>query len=512
MRRPGENTGRAIMRVCLVGLLALAPAPAAAFQNEAAVVRIVSPGGQVGSGFVFWISSDAGNTAYVLTAFHVVQEFDLENSFRVTFPRSDLTATGRVTGQPYPELDLAVLQLDRHPSGLRPLRFGSVRELAAGAPVHTWGYPAGGRLERDDGTVSRRSGGRLYLDDINPAFGNSGGPLMDGGRGEVVGMVVQKSTGVEAQYAVSADLIRAVVEDDFVFAELASAEQAPFRPDPMLMGTVRLRREYASLSEEDADRMVVERGFYARDVNPIGRGVENQFQPLEVERGGLPEGMRVRTLLPDEIQRLPPPKRDQGVLVTEVLANSEADYSGFRAGDVIWTLAGRSFGDASDLVAASRALQPGTNVSIELTRDGQMRVLDQRTVRRSDQVVIDHTTGLMWQRAVPDDVELNYKDFQATRVWVAHLNKIGFAGHSDWRIPTLEELLSLMEPAPMREGTWVPRYLDPVFTGGRGADLWTSDGWEGLEDTYRWTVNFYRGTYEVSRSLAFVRVVRSTGG
>lgn len=69
--------------------------------------------------------------------------------------------------------------------------------------------------------------------------------------------------------------------------------------------------------------------------------------------------------------------------------------------------------------------------------------------------VTDCRTGLMWQRA-----GLDISSHRVMRKKIAELNEQGFAGFDDWRLPTLEEALSLMEPALNDKGV----HLDPCFS------------------------------------------------
>ncbi len=57
-------------------------------------------------------------------------------------------------------------------------------------------------------------------------------------------------------------------------------------------------------------------------------------------------------------------------------------------------------------------------------------------------VVFDHATGLLWQQCGSDKT-LYYKKAQK---YIETLNRQQFAGHSDWRLPTLEEVVSFMKP------------------------------------------------------------------
>ncbi len=69
--------------------------------------------------------------------------------------------------------------------------------------------------------------------------------------------------------------------------------------------------------------------------------------------------------------------------------------------------------------------------------------------------VSDRVTGLMWQRGGADIMS-----FRRMRVELERVNKEAFAGHSDWRFPTIEEALSLMEPEMNARGI----YLHPSFS------------------------------------------------
>lgn len=55
-------------------------------------------------------------------------------------------------------------------------------------------------------------------------------------------------------------------------------------------------------------------------------------------------------------------------------------------------------------------------------------------------VVVDQRTGLMWQRA-----GLDITSVRSMQRKIEQLNKDGFAGYHDWRMPTMEEAMSLME-------------------------------------------------------------------
>ncbi len=69
--------------------------------------------------------------------------------------------------------------------------------------------------------------------------------------------------------------------------------------------------------------------------------------------------------------------------------------------------------------------------------------------------VIDLGTGIMWQRQGCDITSIRH-----IREFIADCNAKNYAGHSDWRLPTMEEAWSLMEPQLNDKGL----YLHPCFS------------------------------------------------
>lgn len=61
----------------------------------------------------------------------------------------------------------------------------------------------------------------------------------------------------------------------------------------------------------------------------------------------------------------------------------------------------------------------------------------------------------MWQRG-----GLDISSLRTMNRKIDQLNKEGFSGHHDWRLPTLEEAMSLLEPEMNDKGI----YLNPNFS------------------------------------------------
>jgi len=71
------------------------------------------------------------------------------------------------------------------------------------------------------------------------------------------------------------------------------------------------------------------------------------------------------------------------------------------------------------------------------------------------EVIIDQRTSLMWQR---DGLDIN--SIRTMHRNIDELNKNKFAGFSDWRLPTMEEAMSLMES----EKNFKDIFLNPCFS------------------------------------------------
>ena len=105
-----------------------------------------------------------------------------------------------------------------------------------------------------------------------------------------------------------------------------------------------------------------------------------------------------------------------------------------------------------------------------------------------DDVVVDHATRLMWQQSGAS----NWLRLQEAEGFIAELNKERYAGFSDWRLPTLEELASLLEPIGKNEGL----YIDPIFDSRQGS-CWSADTilYRGPQGPFvtGWFVDFRQG-------------------
>jgi hypothetical protein len=113
-----------------------------------------------------------------------------------------------------------------------------------------------------------------------------------------------------------------------------------------------------------------------------------------------------------------------------------------------------------------------------------------------DGTVTDNVTGLMWQRAVPADT---YSWEQAK----AYCPTLKLAGHSDWRLPTRIELVSIVDFG--RSDPAIDTTYFPSTPSGR---FWSSSFGSWYD---AWIVGFGSGDTlcaAVSNTACNVRCVR----
>ncbi len=87
-------------------------------------------------------------------------------------------------------------------------------------------------------------------------------------------------------------------------------------------------------------------------------------------------------------------------------------------------------------------------------------------VENGDGTITDTITGLMWQK---EGSKRSVRFIDGISLLEKNLNKKKFAGYSDWRIPTIEELSSLIERKGVNK-----LHIDPIFES-RQARCWSSD-------------------------------------
>ena len=115
-------------------------------------------------------------------------------------------------------------------------------------------------------------------------------------------------------------------------------------------------------------------------------------------------------------------------------------------------------------------------------------------------VVFDKTSNLIWQH----DGSSEKMNLEKAKKWVEELNHKGYAGFNDWRLPTLVEAVSLLNP----KAKSLDLFIDPIFDK-RQWGVWTSDLTE--DNSRAWTVSYSLGGCSSFsfHNTNFVRAVRS---
>lgn len=158
-------------------------------------------------------------------------------------------------------------------------------------------------------------------------------------------------------------------------------------------------------------------------------------------------------------------------------------------------------------------------------QDGESQAgVARRFTDNGDGTIVDHATGLVWEK-LSDDGSIH--DYTTTYAWadafaskVAALNSAGFAGHDDWRLPNILELESLRN-----FGAADPSVFS-VFDSACAADCsltscsctqagyyWSSTT-QLSQGTFAWHVSFLKGTTypRAKTELGYVRAVRGGEG
>ncbi len=123
-------------------------------------------------------------------------------------------------------------------------------------------------------------------------------------------------------------------------------------------------------------------------------------------------------------------------------------------------------------------------------------------IENGDRIVIDNETNLMWQQG-GSTYKIAAGDASNC---IKELNQKGYAGFNDWRLPTLEEAMSLIEQEKPDGGL----HIDPLFDKKLNW-IWTSDSYNN--GVQAWYVSFLNGScgnrHLFNYGYDYVRAVRS---
>jgi serine protease Do len=307
--------------------------------------RIFPPSGAavpfsaLGSGILV---DDAG---HIITNNHVVENAD---SISVQFFDGSILPARLVGTDPY--TDLAVLEV----KGLKDVpaaRIGDSETLRVGDWVVAIGSPRGLDWTVTAGIVSAKhraglggqgpSGFEDFIQTdaaINP--GNSGGPLINLS-GEVIGI------------------------NSMILSQSQGSEGLGFAIPAALFGPI----------------------------------AESLIRQGKVVRGDL--GLAFQDLSPAVVKGLKLPPGTTGAVITEVMPDGPAANAGFKVGDAVLRFNGQAVGSGFELRKAISDSKPGSQVRVDILRDGQARTL---VAKSEDQLAL-----LKKEAAQPDYILLGLK-------------------------------------------------------------------------------------------------------
>lgn len=137
--------------------------------------------------------------------------------------------------------------------------------------------------------------------------------------------------------------------------------------------------------------------------------------------------------------------------------------------------------------------------AVRLVRDNIQEEDDSDFVRiepHQDGTITDHKTNLMW-KAVDSYMDLDkWVSWAEAKTYVQELNRVRFAGHRNWRMPTRKEAQSIYDvSSPVTDNYGDTVFLLKGFPAGCGLTCWTktlnkSD--KGLAIRF----HFYNGDYK----------------
>ena len=137
----------------------------------------------------------------------------------------------------------------------------------------------------------------------------------------------------------------------------------------------------------------------------------------------------------------------------------------------------------------------------------------QRFAEADEDTVIDIKKRLVWLKK--DSLQLTGKwlNWVQARDYAKELNKKGFGGYTNWRMPTTEEARSLYDKSQTNiDHMGNSAFLNPIFPKGFGFLCWTSDVRNKIQAVrfgYRKGGMMYDDIYRVSRGAT--RYVREIG-
>ncbi|MEU5160319.1 trypsin-like peptidase domain-containing protein [Streptomyces sp. NPDC020875] len=277
----------------------------------------IEAGDSLGSGVVY------DERGHLITNAHVVDSAD---SFQITVATGEEPVPAKLVSS-YPEQDLAVLKLDRVPTGVKPAVFGDSSQVQVGQIVLAMGSPLGLSGSVTQGIVS--AVGRTVTES------SSGG-----GTGATIGNMVQTSAAINP----------------------GNSGGALVNLDSRIIGIPTLAATDPDLGNSAAPGI----GFAipASMVKTVADQIITTGRVTDSGRAAL--GITARTVLDDNYQ-------PSGTAVVDVEKGGPADDAGLKSGDIITRLGSAQITTITSLAEALASESPGDKVVVAYTRGGERR-------------------------------------------------------------------------------------------------------------------------------------------
>jgi hypothetical protein len=133
-----------------------------------------------------------------------------------------------------------------------------------------------------------------------------------------------------------------------------------------------------------------------------------------------------------------------------------------------------------------------------------------RFIDNKDGTITDKKTGLIWVKNPHTDLPEEFKKYMSWKQAIEACEKLNFAEHKDWRLPTVEELRELVD---YKRGAKLdePAIDTTIFPDTKCGWYWTITevAWD---PSYAWIVDFGSGFVDncYKGSNSYVRPVRSS--
>ncbi|MEO0191356.1 MAG: trypsin-like peptidase domain-containing protein [candidate division WOR-3 bacterium] len=335
-----------------------------------------------GSGFIFHIDRKAG-IAYVATNKHIIG--DGVSSVQVSFKEGERFSATPIYIDPIYDFGIITFRLDAVgvPKDVRQAVLGNSKDIDVGHPVGAFGNPQGYEYSATQGIVSSTTnnpgdyGAFIQTDAaLNP--GNSGGPLISLRDGKVIGVCTIKDYGEGLSWALAIDQLKPIM-DQVIKGEV---------PYTGHMGWIG-----ASVQEITVDR--AKESFGANYPGPLPR---------------------------------------KALMIVDVMRKTPADEVGFRSGDIIISVNGKTPKDESEYLSMLRDLADKPS-AFKICREGKDTVIYVTPIDRGAYYPTEYIEfgGMTVQRSTPKTYASKYSWATPECVFIADVKEGSSA--ETWGVP-----------------------------------------------------------------------------